>query len=105
MVATCDRSLRGPRDRALLLVRLAAALRRSELVALELSDAQFSAKGVRLRIARPKMDQKARGEVVGIVPAPRPAPWRCKPGCRGRVSRRGSSFEALTGMAASGWPK
>jgi site-specific recombinase XerD len=38
LVATCDRTARGRRDRALLLIGFAAALRRSELVALQVDD-------------------------------------------------------------------
>jgi len=43
LLATCDRSARGRRDRALLLVGFAGALRRSELVALHVEDVATTA--------------------------------------------------------------
>jgi integrase len=45
------------RNRALLLVGFAAALRRSELVALDVADLAFSAEGVVLTLRRAKTDQ------------------------------------------------
>ncbi len=66
LVATCDRSARGRRDRALLLIGFAAALRRSELVALQVEDVAAVAGGLRLRIARSKTDQAGQGAEVGL---------------------------------------
>jgi integrase len=54
LVATCDASARGRRDRALLLFGFAGALRRSELVALQVEDVAVVAGGLRLRISRGK---------------------------------------------------
>jgi integrase len=66
LVATCDRSARGRRDRALLLIGFAAALRRSELVALKVEDVVAVAGGLRLRIARGKTDQAGQGAEIGL---------------------------------------
>ncbi len=66
LLATCDRSARGRRDRALLLVGFAGALRRSELVALHVEDVAATASGLRLRIARGKTDQEGQGAEVGL---------------------------------------
>ncbi len=66
LVATCDRSARGRRDRALLLIGLAAALRRSELVALQVEDVAVVAGGLRLRIPRSKTDPGGEGAEVGL---------------------------------------
>jgi integrase len=72
MVDTLPRSddggftFRAKRDRALLLVGFAGALRRSELVAIEASHVGFSADGLRLLIPRAKSDQEGRGVVLGI---------------------------------------
>jgi integrase len=66
LVGTCDRSARGRRDRALLLIGFAAALRRSELVALTVEDIAVTAGGLRLRIARGKTDQAGQGAEIGI---------------------------------------
>ncbi len=66
LVATCDRTARGRRDRALLLIGFAAALRRSELVALQVEDVARVGGGLRLRIARGKTDQAGEGAEIGL---------------------------------------
>ena len=66
LVATCDASARGRRDRALLLIGFAAALRRSELVALKVEDVSVAAGGLRLRIGRGKTDQAGQGAEIGL---------------------------------------
>ncbi len=66
LVATCDGSTRGRRDRALLLFGFAGALRRSELVALQVEDVAVAAGGLRLRIARGKTDQAGEGAEIGL---------------------------------------
>jgi integrase len=66
LVATCDRSARGRRDRALLLMGFAGALRRSELVALAVEDVASVPGGLRLRIARGKTDQIGQGAEIGL---------------------------------------
>src|ERR1700710_1967978 len=61
LLATCDDSARGRRDRALLLFGFVGALRRSELVALRVEDVGIVAGGLRLRIMRGKTDQAGGG--------------------------------------------
>ena len=58
--------LAGTRDRALLLVGFAGALRRSELVALEVGDVAPVSEGLILTKRRSKTDQEAAGELLGI---------------------------------------
>ncbi|MFC7739346.1 site-specific integrase [Roseomonas sp. GCM10028921] len=58
--------LRAVRDRALLLVGFAAALRRSELVALDVADLAFVPEGLVLTIRRAKTDGEGRGVEIGI---------------------------------------
>jgi integrase len=65
LLATCDDSVRGRRDRALLLFGFAGALRRSELVALQVEDVAVVAGGLRLRISRAKTDQAGQGAGTG----------------------------------------
>ena len=68
MVGTLpDRTL-GHRDRALLLLGFAAALRRSELVGLDVSDVAFTRDGLVLTIRRSKTDQEGQGRTIGIPP-------------------------------------
>lgn len=67
LVATCDDCFIGRRDRALLLIGFAAALRRSELVGLDVTDIEFSPTGVLLHLRRSKTDQMGQGEVVGVL--------------------------------------
>jgi site-specific recombinase XerD len=59
-------TLKGCRDRALLLVGFAAALRRSELVGLQLEDLRFTSRGLELLIRRSKTDQEGEGQRIGI---------------------------------------
>lgn len=65
-VDSIPRDLRGLRDRALLLIGFAAALRRSEIVALDVSDIEESAEGIVIRIKRSKTDQEGAGDFVAI---------------------------------------
>jgi integrase len=60
-------SLRARRDRALLLVGYAAALRRSELVALNVGDVTEHANGLSIFIERSKTDQVGLGDFVGVA--------------------------------------
>ncbi len=66
LVATCDASSRGRRDRALLLIGFAAALRRSELVALQVEDVVATPGGLRIRIRRGKTDRAGEGAELGL---------------------------------------
>jgi integrase len=59
-------SLLGVRDRALLLLEFAAALRRGELVALNVEDVEFVPEGLVLTIRRSKTDQEGAGERIGV---------------------------------------
>ena len=54
------------RDRALLLVGFAGALRRSELSGLTTSDVSFTVDGLRMVIRQSKSDQEGRGHVKGL---------------------------------------
>ena len=66
LVATCDGSNRGRRDRAPLLIGFAAALRRSELVALRVEDVALAASGLRVRVRRGKTDAAGEGAEIGL---------------------------------------
>jgi integrase len=57
----------GLRDRAILLVGFAGALRRSELVALDVVDIEPSEGGLRINIKRSKTDQEGGGTIIAIV--------------------------------------
>lgn len=67
-------TLSGARDRALLLLGFAAALRRSELVALQVKDLEFVKEGLRLHIPQSKTDQEGRGQVVPVARGTRACP-------------------------------
>jgi integrase len=62
----------GHRDRALLLAGFGLGSRRSELVALNVEDLDWSARGVAVNIRRSKTDQTGAGRVVAL-PYGRPA--------------------------------
>ncbi len=64
LLAPIDNSLRGRRDRAILALSFACALRRGETVALRLEDVEYGTEGVALRLPRSKTDQEGRGQRV-----------------------------------------
>lgn len=66
IVAACPDSLAGLRDKALVLVSFAAALRRSEGSAVTVENLTFCPEGLTITIPRSKTDQEAAGRTVGI---------------------------------------
>ena len=96
--------LRAVRDRALLAIGMAAALRRSELVALELSDVILVSRGLEITIRRSKTDQASEGAVIGIPEGTRIRPkallleWMAAAGHQdGALFRRLTRGDRLTG--------
>ncbi|MGA7178147.1 MAG: site-specific integrase [Thiobacillaceae bacterium] len=57
---------KGIRDRALILLGFAGALRRSELVALDRQDLQFVKEGVTIHLRRSKTDQQGQGRNIAV---------------------------------------
>lgn len=66
MLRSLPRDLVGARDRALLSLGFFGALRRSELVALDVRDVRFVAEGLIVTIRRSKTDQEGHGLEKGI---------------------------------------
>ena len=66
MLESIPATLRGKRDRALVTLGFAGAFRRSELVALEVTDLAFEADGVRVQIRHSKTDQEGQGHEIAI---------------------------------------
>lgn len=66
MVAGLLRTHHGLQERALLLLGFAGAFRRSELVALDVADLQFTRAGLVIHLRRSKTDQEGQGRAVGI---------------------------------------
>ncbi len=66
IIADMPTDLRGLRDRALLLLGFAGALRRSELVALDVEDLEENTEGFLVTIRRSKTDQEGAGDFVSI---------------------------------------
>ena len=73
MVEHLPPTLRGQRDRALLLLGFAGAFRRSELVSLDVGDLAWSDDGLTVRLRRSKTDQEGAGRTVGIPYGSKPA--------------------------------
>lgn len=96
LIAGCDDTLAGSRDRALLLLGFAGALRRSELVALERDLLTIDATGARIVIPRGKGDQEGQGALIGIprgrhadtCPVAALEAWLRISGCTGPVFRK-----------------
>ena len=66
IAATCDDGAAGRRDRALLLLGFAGALRRTEICDLRIADVGRTPGGIALEIRRSKGDRERQGAVVGI---------------------------------------
>jgi integrase len=66
MIATLPESIIGCRDFCLLLLGFSGALRRRELVGLDLEDLELTPAGLILTIRRSKTDQEAAGREVGV---------------------------------------
>ena len=66
LLSVCPSDLAGMRDRALFLVGLAGAFRRSELVAIDWVHLRFEAAHVLIHIPRSKRDQEGKGADVAI---------------------------------------
>ncbi len=111
--ATCADRLIDLRDRALLLVGFAGALRRSELVGLDVADVVEVPEGLRITIRRSKSDQDGEGQVVQVgrtgrdtCPVTALAQWRDAAGIvEGRllrsVDRYGRIGTSLSGRAVA----
>jgi site-specific recombinase XerD len=99
LVAPLSTSLSDVRDRALLLIGFAGALRRSELVALDVQDVTQDDDGLVVTIRRSKGDQEAHGEKRGLPYGSRPATcpvraWRAWLDASGITE--GAAFRAVT---------
>ncbi len=100
--------LRAVRDRAILAIGMAAALRRSEVVALTVDDITLVPEGIRLTIARSKSDQTRQGAVIAIPEGSRIRPkalllaWMTEAKhVDGALFRRLSRSDTLTSHAMS----
>jgi len=58
--------IKGQRDRALILLGFAGALRRSELAALDFADIEFVREGLVIHLRRSKTDQLGEGRKIGV---------------------------------------
>ncbi|MCF8102150.1 MAG: tyrosine-type recombinase/integrase [Desulfarculaceae bacterium] len=95
MVAKVPDTLKGSRDRAILLLGFAGAFRRSELAHLLVSDLEEVPAGLRVLIRKSKTDQEGEGQIVPILKGAQACPveavraWleRAKI-CEGPVFRR-----------------
>lgn len=72
LVATTGRNLEGARDRAVLTLGWLGALRRSELVALQVADVTRERAGLLVLVRSSKTDQEGAGEFVGVLATSNP---------------------------------
>jgi integrase len=66
LVAVCPGDRTGLRDRALLLLGFAGALRRSELVGIDREHLRFTESGLRLLLPQSKTDPEGKGQELGL---------------------------------------
>lgn len=66
MLSCVPDTVKGKRDRALLLLGFCGALRRSELAAVRVEDFEFTTQGIILTIPRSKTDQTGQGRKIGV---------------------------------------
>lgn len=100
--------LRAIRDRAVLAIGMAAALRRSELAALQVDDVCIVPMGLEILITKSKTDQQREGAKIAIPEGSRIRPkallldWVATAGhIEGPLFRRLTRLDALTGDAMS----
>jgi site-specific recombinase XerD len=74
LAQACGTDLRGLRDRAVILLGFAAALRRSELATLDMDHLTFVDEGLRVFLPVSKTDQEGRGEEVAVLKGQRLCP-------------------------------
>jgi site-specific recombinase XerD len=67
MAFATPKRLKGLRDCALLLLGSSGALRRSELVALNVNDLEETDDGFRITIRQSKTDQEGKGQVIAVI--------------------------------------
>jgi site-specific recombinase XerD len=100
-----DSTHAGRRDRAVLLVGIAATLRRSELVALDVEDVRFVPEGMLVSIRRSKTDQQGKGRTLAVAEGDHPSMcavralqhWLTAAGIRaGAIFRRVRAGDHLT---------
>ncbi len=66
LLADLPATLMGKRDRAILALTFSAALRRSETVALNLGDLEWTSEGLLVHVARSKGDQEGEGDIRAV---------------------------------------
>jgi integrase len=95
-----DESPRWLRDRSVLLLGFASALRRSNLAALTVADLEFDPRGLVVHVARSKTDQEGQGRYLGVLRRPKLCPVRAVEAWL-KVSQigEGAIFRALRGTA------
>ncbi|MBI0539518.1 hypothetical protein D9599_28830 [Roseomonas sp. KE2513] len=92
----------GTRDRALLLVGFGAALRRSELAGLALSDAvPVAGRGLQILVRRSKTDQRGAGQEVAVWANPKEAGFCPLAAIEAWLVFRGKGLD-ITGGASDG---
>lgn len=98
LVMKLPASVAGIRDRALLVLGFAGALRRSELVALDASDILFIRDGLELTIRHSKTDQEKAGKKLGLPYGSNPltCPVRTLQSWLEKAPREGAIFRAVT---------
>ena len=102
MAEATPNTLRGARDRAILLLGFAGAFRRSELVALNVSDLEETEDGFRVTIRKSKTDQEGQGQTIAIIRGSAACPVRAVKGWLAAAGiTEGAIFRSVPGEVAA----
>lgn len=66
ILGSCSDDIRGVRDRAMIAMGILSAMRRSEIVSLEVSQLVFDERGITVTLGKTKTDQQGKGAVLAI---------------------------------------
>jgi integrase len=95
LLAQCDSLMIGLRDAAILALGWSSALRRSELVALDIGDLDFVEEGLIITVRRSKTDKEGQGYRIGI-PSAKAGLCPVKT-VRRWIQRRSTTYDELAG--------
>src|SRR5450631_1578555 len=96
--------LKGQRDRALLLLTFACAMRRAEAAALDVADLRFDARGLVVTLRRSKTDQEGQGLAMAAKMLRNTVFWPSASRCANSICRISRRRHCLSRPKSSAMP-